>query len=741
MTHEIPIAGTMLRKREQSAYPANDIDPYAHQQDLQTLFRDEERFVAVNDSPTGGGKTMSWLAPVIDHGEDAIAVYPTNALITDQYDNITAELDRHFECRTDDVEVLLVTSDTLRDEYADRFPRDDTNAERLKHLLIDAERKNNQVLVLTNPDILVMMRRHLYGGGTDYYNPGDRIRILNDFTTAIVDEFHRADRKEQNTLLFLLDEMYDLSNEVCGLSRLLFLSATPEQRLEYRFQDTMSAPYYRLTTMRETEERRPFQTVAPDGWRAVMPPVTLDMRVAETFSTADVLLNQDWEDTREFASRPGETVFILDGIHEVQQVYDALRNEFPERRVVRIDGFHRGDLQEKLDDPGFDILVSNSAVEVGIDFNVERLVFSGHSQSNFVQRLGRLRSADEVHRARCYIPRQVLDALDEMWNVIETTDDSSDSKGKHDTRRVSRKTLSSWLDTAYPKPRSPESFDWRYSAAEAYFHTKQRAHDAVSSGEAKTDARSIHDEGMERIQRHFTPPDRSLTKEDISRYIEPIEKSIKRSLQWYRGQSIQALVYDRSADGENELKTYRLLYLLRHGDVTFYPKSTFLGQIPATYASEVERYDPFVVGYCVYDGPITSTAEGYGRNVRFKASGPLYAWLKSDEGRTSRVRKPRHTDGLSIDVEANEGQSAVPSVEHVRDRLENEEILCYPLAGTGRQIKNRYDLGNFFFLYPLQVSNQVTDGPMSIATGTDALYLYCHVQEDNQKLSDLGVDI
>lgn len=738
MTRELPIAGTMLRTRVDSAYPAKDIDPYAHQQDLQRLFGNEDGFVAVNDSPTGGGKTMSWLAPVVDRKEHTIAVYPTNALIADQYKNISAELDRHFGDRADDIKLLLVTADSLRDEHAERFPRDETNAERLQHLLIQAMKHHEQVLVLTNPDILVMMRRHLYRGGTDYYNPGDRIRTLNDFTTAIVDEFHRADRKEQNTLLYLLDEMYDLPRDVCGLSRFVFLSATPERRLERRFEDSMSAPYYRLTALRDTDERRPFEASPPGGWRAVMPPVTLDVRAAETFSTADVLLNRDWDDTREFASRQGETVFILDGIHEVAQVYDALRDEFPDRRVVRIDGLHRGDLQEKLNNPGFDILVSNSAVEVGIDFNVERLIFSGHSQSNFVQRLGRLRSAEDVRQARCYVPTRVIDALDEMWSGNDASvDDSCGEK----IRRVSRDRLAAWLDTAYPQPRSPESFDWRYSAAEAYYHTKQRAYDAVSAGEAGIDTESIHDDGMERIQRHFAPLDRPITEEDLSRYIEPVEESLQRSLQWYRGQSIQSLVYDRSPGGENELKAYNLLYLLRHGDVTFYPKSGFLERIPEEHAPEVDRYEPFVVGYCVYDGSIESTAEGYGRSVSFKASGPIYAWLKSDEGRTSRTRKPRHTSGLSIDVATNEGQEAVPSVEHVREILEAEEILCYPLEGSSRQIKNQYDLGDFFFLYPFQVSDQVTNGPMSVAIGTDALYLHCHVQEDNRGLSDLGVDI
>lgn len=727
MTSEIPIAGTMLRTQDGNEYPAKGIDPYAHQQDLWELFREEDRFVAVNDSPTGGGKTMSWLAPVVARGEHTIAVYPTNALIADQYDNIRGEIKTHFEQRADDIAVHLVTADSLRERYAEEFFRSDTNLERLQNLLVSTERKHDQVIILTNPDILVMMRRHLYRGGADYSNPGDRVRTLNEFSTAIVDEFHRADRKEQNTLLYLLDEMNDIDDDICGLSRLVFLSATPEGRLERKFRDSMSAPYYRITAMRDTKERHPFEEPPENGWRAVMPPVDLDLRTADTFGTSDVLLRSDWDDTREFAAREGETVFILDGIHEVEQAYEKLQGEFSNQRVVRIDGFHRENLQKKLDEPGFDILVSNSAVEVGIDFNVERLVFSGHNRANFVQRLGRLRSAEDVRNARCYVPRQVQKSLIKGFGG--------------QSQRVSRSSLAKRLGEAYPNPREPTSFDWRYSAAEAYYHTKQRAYDAVSYDKASVNVQSIHENGMERIQRHFAPPDREITKDDMSRYMDPVKKSIEKSLQWYRGQSIQALVFDESAEGENQLKAYNLLYLLRHGDVTFYQKKVFKNQIPDEHATEVGRYEPYIVGYCVYEKPIPSTEEGYGRSVSFEATGPIYQWLKLDRGKNRKTRTPKRTTGLSIDIDASEGQPRVPSVEHVRDILEDTEVICYPLEGSSRQIKNRYRLGDFFFLYPFQISNQVCDGPMSIAIGTDAFYLHCHVQQNYEELSNLGLDL
>jgi len=73
-----------------------------------------------------------------------------------------------------------------------------------------------------------------------------------------------------------------------------------------------------------------------------MPPVNLDVRSASTFDTASELLDEDWNDTEAFARQPGRTVFILDGIHEVDEVYTRLSNTLDDRTVVRIDGFHRG---------------------------------------------------------------------------------------------------------------------------------------------------------------------------------------------------------------------------------------------------------------------------------------------------------------------------------------------------------------------------------------------------------------
>lgn len=717
MSEPLPLSGIELQRHADPTYPVRDeeFEPYAHQQDLSDLFASESSFLAVNDSPTGGGKTISWLAPVVESGEHALVVYPTNALIQDQKENTDRELRETLLETESETNVLTITADSLRTEYANEYPNADTNGERLQALLRHrVEQQSGQVLVLTNPDIFVMMRRHLYGREND---PGSRIRQLREFETIIVDEFHRAGRKEQNTLLFLLDEMYDLDERYCALSRIVLLSATPTERLERRFKDAMSAPYTRITERRTSVEQRSFNDAPTAGWKPVMPPVNLDVRSAPTFGTADKLLGDDWEATQEFAARDGKTVFILDGIHEVDRVYHRLDDALDDRNVVRIDGFHRGDLERKLKD--FDVLVSNSAVEVGIDFTVDRLVFSAHNQSTFLQRIGRLRTESEVQAARCYVPSSVLTALDEL------------SRSAH----VSRSDLVETLSSAYYDPRDIESFDWRYSAAEAYYHVEQRAQNSISKS-----AEEVKDHGWKRITRHFGQ-EHDLNRSNIERRVDIISDAIEETLQWYRGSSLQALVYDRTADTDEKIKTYNLFYLLRYGNVTFYPRDEFVETVvPDEHTAAADHAAKFVNGCCTYDGTIDTESE-YGRDVTLEATSEALHWLKSGNGKQQKTRKPRILSELSVDVDVEDGSNRIgSSLEHLREELKNElNVLCYAVDASPGKAKSQYKLGPFFFLYGMLVAGE---GLKSAALGTDALYLHCADEDASNaaSLSQFGID-
>jgi CRISPR-associated endonuclease/helicase Cas3 len=680
---EIDLDGVALRTHDEPY--AFDYRPYGHQVDLKELFHSEPSFVAVNDSPTGGGKTSSWLEPALEQRLDTVAVYPTNALVEDQ----RLGIEDSVGAVDHEVAILKVTADSLSEKQHEYGVR--SNADAIDRWI--REHRREQILFLTNPDIFVMMCRDLYASPA---------RSFKQFELAVVDEFHRADLKEQNTLRYLCDELLERDN--ARLERIVFLSATPDEAQEITFERAMTAPYHRVTADQGTE-RRPFSDSLDGDWRPVMPPVELELRTAPTFGTADVLLNDEFESTLEFC-RGGRTVLMLDGIHEVERVFSRLHQEL-DRRVERIDGFHSENKREKLN--SFDVLVSNSAVEVGIDFEVDRILFAGHDQSSFLQRLGRLRTEERTQPARCYVPRPIKRDLDGL-----------------DGCRITRTDLRERLEAVYPQPRRPDTFGWRYSSSEALEHLENRLRNTTSDLQ-----QGVKISGVERIHRHFLS-EHGLTFEDIERTADTIDWRVLRELQWYRGDSVQALVWDET---DGSLRSYDVFYLLRYGDVEFYERPEFERIVDNAYADEVDRKARYVDGFCTYHGGIETTEEGYGRDVAF-TGGALGGWIAETE---DRGRKPRVKDGLKL-VVSSDGVKPVrnDSVDVLNRRLKNRSdrmgdsntddggLLCFPASGRIDVVKNTYDLGDFFFLYPVALT---TGDPYSLAIGTDALYLHCHVQE------------
>ena len=84
----VQLKGLALREYPGDSYPVNGVTPHRHQWALHDALTSGVPGVFVNDAPTGAGKTLSWLAPTISEGLDTVAVYPTNALIKDQQENI-----------------------------------------------------------------------------------------------------------------------------------------------------------------------------------------------------------------------------------------------------------------------------------------------------------------------------------------------------------------------------------------------------------------------------------------------------------------------------------------------------------------------------------------------------------------------------------------------------------------------------------------------------------------------------
>lgn len=673
---------------------------FEHQIESERLIKADGPLFLFNHSPTGSGKTISWLKPALDSKMKVIAVYPTNALVIDQkkqVDNLIAR----FGYDPRNYHVQAITSDLLVEEK--KLYPDETGL-RKGQLLNRVIRKgrDRSLILLTNPDILTLALKDAYYE----HNIREAVRSVD---MIVMDEFHLASVKQSDMLLFMMHEMSD--DKRSRLKKYVFLSATPNRQIVER------AKRVGLNVIIFEDKSTPLSC---SQGRPVLPRLKLEVRGGAIYNTYE-LIKDDLEYFVKLCRCPrndgenAKTVFILDGIYEVDEIFNALMEALAgtNLKVERVDGLHPA-TPEKL--KNFDVLVSNSSVEVGIDFNVDRLVFSGYSKSKLLQRIGRLRNKpeDEICEAICFVPEVLYDHLKGL-------------SSKADILTLTRKELIEQLEKVMEAAIDLSSYSKMYSPYEAYLYLRSR----IKGGTRGDDLEDEYSEkGMPKsIQRDEWI--RTLRLIEMHFLEQPLDgrtcgelrsesARMKEGLLSYRGSRFQALMFDTT---DRQLKLYDLMYLLRRGNVEFMPSQRFAlrlrencdGDYDATMKPKYESMKKFAAGFCWYRGTIGDET----RKVLFKGEDAHYKKImfKSPD----HARKPRMVDGFKVETEPN-----IPSLSYLNDTLTEHEIFARLIDQSGFYLKAKFNLGDFFYLYPYS-------GKRSVAFGHDALYIDCLIKEEHAR--------
>ncbi|ABK15327.1 MAG: type I-D CRISPR-associated helicase Cas3' [Methanothrix sp.] len=663
--------------------------PFMHQVESERLIKEEDMLFLFNHSPTGSGKTVSWLKPVLDSRMKAIAVYPTNALVMDQSMQIRRMIERYYD--PEDYHVQAVTSDLLADERK-LYP--DESGLRKGQLLNRIIRKGRGrgLVLLTNPDILTLALK-------DAYYDNDLRESIRSVDILVVDEFHLASVKQSDMLLFMAHEICD--DRRSSLRKFVFLSATPNQKIIQRAKQAG----LKVDILKDMST-----PLSCSSGHPVLPKIRLELRCGGIFRTYE-LIKEDIDYFVDFCQRPmddgrrARTVFILDGIYEVDEIFSVLRDRLQDFVVERIDGLHPP-TPEKLE--RFDVLVSNSSVEVGIDFDVDRLVFSGYTKSQMIQRIGRLRNKPEsaVCEAICFVPHAFYDHLKGRRSLT-----------REELVKEAGKVIDSSLDlSSYSKIYSPlEAFlylsaridgnTWRDYLGEEH-HAKGMP-DAIRGDEWIRTLRIM--------EMHFL--DGEIDCETFE-MLRSESEGLKEGLLSYRGSRFQALLFDVS---DKQLKLYDLMYLLRRGDVEFLTPHRFVAKLRSLYGDEYEfgvreKYESmkrFAAGFCWYRGTIDGT-----RKVIFKGSGNAH-YKDIMFSTPEHLRKPRLVSGFKAEVEPG-----IPSIAYLNNTLGEYRIFARLINQSTSYLKAKFNLGDFFYLYPYS-------GGRSVAFGHDALYIDCLLREEH----------
>ena len=696
----VDLDGLRLMQTEQD-YLTN-FKAFDHQVESEQLIKTEGSLFLFNHSPTGSGKTISWLKPALDNKMKVIAVYPTNALVIDQKKQVDNAIER-FGYDPRDFHVQAITSDLLVKEkelYSDEIGL------RKGQLLNRVIRKGRGrgLILLTNPDILTLALKDAYYE----HNIREAVRSVD---MMVVDEFHLASVKQSDMLLFMMHEMSD--DERSHLKKFAFLSATPNRQIV----DRAKKVELNLNVVVLDDKSTPLS--CSEG-RPVLPKLKLEVRSGAIYRTYE-LIKEDLDHFVDLCSRPinngrrAKTVFILDGIYEVDEIFRMLKDALAGQSfaVERVDGLHPA-TSEKL--KGFDVLISNSSVEVGIDFNVDRLVFSGYSKSKLMQRIGRLRNKpdNETCEAVCFVPNVLYDHLKGL-------------SAKAGSLKLTRKELAEQLDKLMESGLDLSSYSRMYSPMEAYLYLNAR----IRGGTWRDYfGEEHHEKGMPEsiqgnewirtlsiLEKHFL--DRDIDGQMYD-WLDNESESLKDGLLSYRGSRFQALMFDTSDD---QLKLYDLMYLLRRGKVEFMPSQRFALRLRETYGENYDtemkpRYESmkkFAAGFCWYHGTLGDET----RKVLFKGEGAHYKKIMLNAA--DHARKPRIVDGFKVETEPT-----IPSLSYLNDTLTEYKIFARLIDQSGSYLKAKFNLGDFFYLYPYS-------GMRSVAFGHDALYIDCLIRDEHER--------
>ncbi len=357
---------------------------YPHQVSMWDQWEDHETVLL--SAKTGAGKTRAAMFPLMKRREWGIAVYPTNELLRDQVGaaaNFAREeglvpvvwtprrvgvTDREEYSRAD--LVLVPIDGRLLDDWQEAMPCRN-RGEALRRLLHPDKPK----IIFTNPDVLFLIL------GLHYH--AEPLEALRRYQTLIVDEFHLYQGVELSHALI----MVALARGLGIFRRLVLLSATPDPEVA-ALLDRAVAPTV-LRSSGGTQASGASWRVAVHGVE-VRPIELTGGDPVETLLSEAVSLRSDFERLRREIPEDN----YLPAVVIVNSVVNAIRLE---DRLVEA-GFARDSLavirglsnRAIRDTKGKLLALGTSAIEVGVDFDCDYLLFEASEAASFLQRFGRV---------------------------------------------------------------------------------------------------------------------------------------------------------------------------------------------------------------------------------------------------------------------------------------------------------------------------------------------------------------
>jgi len=355
------------------------------------------------EAATGGGKTLTMLLPTLVFDTSIMIAYPTNALIEDQRRSITDELKKMS--LSDNINVQMIYSKMLYD-YADE--NDLANAgDALYQFLLETAKETT--IYLTNPDTI-------YNAYFERFGEVTREGIKGMISTRLIpflafDEFHLYDIKEQSAVYSILTYHKAIQRDRI----FLFSSATPDEEF-YEFIKKLEDPIFKVNKISDDRDSK--------GNRIILQPVELEMQHSEEWKSFDKIKSKSNEIVDRL--KDGEDVaVIMDSaaqadrfyLHISQVLEDEFGKDFISKHCSLTTGLRGKHTSLEPNDPDVRLAVGTQPLSVGINFDVDHIIFESRRAPDFLQKLGRVgrgKGASGLKKATAtsYIPGTAIDKIE-----------------------------------------------------------------------------------------------------------------------------------------------------------------------------------------------------------------------------------------------------------------------------------------------------------------------------------------
>lgn len=654
-----------------------------HQVETYQALTKGDAEVIFNTAMTGDGKSLAGQLPLLEHRQGSqyplLAMYPTNELIEDQMAHLDSTLQRWGvdACYT-----------RLNSAALDLKMQDDDYTRRGEALM--SVLRNNDV-ILTNPDIFHYVMHQFYTWPKDapdrYVGP-----LTQKFRQLTFDEFHIFDAPQIVSVLNAILFMQEAAGNVRP-HKFLFLSATPKALMQKYLQGSGLKVTFIQGRYASHDDG--------GGWRKILNPVEISF---ETQPRAEAWLEEHLDDiVLPFFKdrRPhAKGAVIVNSRAAAQRIYEKLKPVFERENLkVELNTGWTGRTRRKASYDA-DLLIGTSTVDVGVDFQINFLVFESDSAGTFLQRLGRLGRHDGYWRDGRYIPFQdfVAYALLPDW-IAERLFQGRDGQPPllQDGAEIERTAFNLEIESAFPNTTEFE----QYAQAWGKFQSVK-----ILSGMKHKTVFEQYKETRAKLQQRYEGTFGVHLQSALGEYkrLSTEQPALLHDALSFRGGTLfPCCVIDQSEQGLEQFKVVDLVsavrgYKLGHlSEDDFYAAVSKAGGDPRLF----KRQEP--LGFFYLDSPCETE-----KTLVFFVDRDLGCWGDDQYGKALPCK------GFSLDAN-------FPNQIEINRRLKQRTLpALFCPGGSPQEIKRRLSLPLLFPLYAFESRDNISG---TVAFGRAALLL------------------